>query len=286
MDRTLNAPDGRTLGYADYGDPSGDVLIYHHGGLSCALDIAFANDWCRNNGIRILAPDRPGIRESSPRPGYGLEQSAEDTAALADQLEVERFALAGWSGGGPHAVAGATFLADRVTATATVGSPAPRGESDPGLSVDRFLSPATRYAPGLTRLMISLAARTPGSIREAQTRRSVQSEADRRVIDSLPAGTIASWMDGATGQGPRGVFDDYLATAADWSETARSTPGPVHIFHGTQDHVVPPSQAERLATLIPGGELLLTEGAGHFMLHEHLPEIARALGLGPAHSPI
>jgi pimeloyl-ACP methyl ester carboxylesterase len=281
-DRTIRLSDGRTLGYAEYGDPSGRPVIYWHGGLSCALDVAFADDWCRENGVRILAPDRPGIRASSPLPGYGLVNTASDVVSLADRLEIGRFALAGWSAGGPHAIASASRLGDRVTAVATIGSTAPRHEADLGLRFDRAMFATVRHAPGLSRLLVRIARRTSDASKEAQTREAVRSQADRRVIDSLPPGTLASWMNGATSAGPRGILDDYMVTGSDWAPIARTVPAsaPVHLFQGAEDHLVPPAHAEALARLIPGARLHLIPSAGHFLLFEHLAEVMATLGPG------
>ena len=275
----ITLDDGRTLGYAEYGDPSGDALIYHHGGMSCALDIAFADPWCRQHGIRVVAPDRPGVRDSSLLPGYRLEHSAADSAALADRLGIGNFAVAGWSAGGAHAIACAATLGDRITATATAGCPAPSDGPRLGLAFDRILYPAARRRPGLARFLIAFAAAAPARLRESQTRRALRSAADLRTLDDLPAGSLAAWMDGATAAGPRGVFDDYFATGSDWRGLARSTTAPVHVFHGAQDRLVPPPHGLRLAELLPAAELHPVEDSGHFLLHRHLPEVARALGL-------
>ncbi len=282
VEHRIGLDDGRTLGFAEYGDPAGAVLIYHHGGMSCSLDFAFADEWLRGRGIRVLAPDRPGIRDSSPLPGYDLTRTAADSAKLADRLGIEHFAVAGWSAGGAHAIACAATLGERVTATATAGCPAPSDGPRLGLPFDRILYSAARRAPGLARFLVAFAGAAPARLRESQTRRALRSAADLRVLDRLPAGSLAAWMDGATAAGPRGVFDDYFATGSDWSGLARSTAAPVHVFHGRQDRLVPPAHGLRLAELLPDAELHPIEDSGHFLLHEHLPEVARALGLGGA----
>lgn len=286
-DRTIELPDGRTLGFAEYGDPSGDPLIYHHGGMSCGRDFSFADEWCRKHGVRAVAPDRPGIRASSPHPGYRLEQTASDVAALADRLGIERFALAGWSAGGPHAIATASRLGDRVTGVATVGGVAPREVADLGLRFDRLMFGTVRRAPALSRRIIGLARRTPASTLQSQVRRAVRSEADRRVLDSLPDGTVPGWIHGALGSGPRGVLDDYLATGSDWAYLARSMPDSVdvYLFHGGEDHLVPPVHSRALETLIPGAQLHPIPEAGHFLLFAHLAEVMATLGLGPGAGP-
>ena len=230
--------------------------------MSCALDIAFADPWCRQHGIRVVAPDRPGVRDSSPLPGYRLEHSAADSAALADRLGIGNFAVAGWSAGGAHAIACAATLGDRVTATATAGCPAPSDGPRLGLAFDRILYPAARRAPGLARFLIAFAAAAPARLRESQTRRALRSAADLRTLDELPAGSLAAWIDGATATGPRGVFDDYFATGSDWRGLARSTTAPVHVFHGAQDRLVPPPHGLRLADLLPAGRTPPGRGLG------------------------
>jgi pimeloyl-ACP methyl ester carboxylesterase len=68
QDASMKLPDGRTLGWAQYGAINGKPLLYFHGGVSSRLDIEFADNHCHKKGIRIIAPDRPGIGISSPQP--------------------------------------------------------------------------------------------------------------------------------------------------------------------------------------------------------------------------
>ena len=71
-DKTIRLKDGRTLGYAQYGDPKGKTILYFLGGISSRLDIAFAAKYCSERNIRLIAPDRPGTGISSPRPNRSL----------------------------------------------------------------------------------------------------------------------------------------------------------------------------------------------------------------------
>src|ERR1700726_1453146 len=88
-DHDVALPDGRRLAYADWGDPGGTPVLYFHGGLSCRLDIGFADEQARAGGVRLIAPDRPGIGGSDRAPGRTVAAWADDVAALADALHVE-----------------------------------------------------------------------------------------------------------------------------------------------------------------------------------------------------
>ena len=272
-------PDGRALTWEEYGDPAGRPLVHHHGGMSCALDAACLDAVCAARGVRLLAIDRPGIRGSSRHRGYGVRDLAVDVGDLADHLGLQRLAVSGWSAGGPHALACAAVLGERVTAVATVGAPAPSDSGHLGLAVDRFLYPVSRHAAPLAALAVRVTARAPARLKQSQTRRAVGCAADRRVLDGLPPGTLAAWLDGAQSQGPWGVLDDYAATGADWGPMLAAVSVPVHVVHGTDDRLVPVDHARRLATGIDGARLRLLDGQGHFLLHTHGAEVLAAMGL-------
>lgn len=271
--------DGRALGWEEFGDPAGRPLVYHHGGMSCALDAACLDDVCAGRGVRLLAVDRPGIRTSSRHRGYGVRDLAADVGELADHLGLDGIAVAGWSAGGPHALACGAVLGDRVTAIATAGGPAPSDSGHLGLAVDRFLYPMARHAPALAALAVRVTALAPAALKESQTRRAVGCAADRAVLDALPPGTLAAWLAGAQAAGPHGVLDDYAATGADWGPMLAAIGAPVHVFHGTEDRLVPIAHAERLAARIDGARLHLLEGRGHFLLHSDGAAVLAALGL-------
>src|SRR5690348_5574117 len=118
-------PDGRTLRVHEAGAAEGPVVLVHQGTpMSGRLYEPHMRD-AEKRGIRLLAYDRPGYGGSSPAPDRSVADAAADSAALADALGIERFAVWGISGGGPHALACAAQLPDRVVATASLASVAP-----------------------------------------------------------------------------------------------------------------------------------------------------------------
>ena len=114
LNQTIKLRDGRTLGYAEYGDRNGVPVVFFHGTPGSRLMAVPAwND--TSLGIRLIAPDRPGLGLSTYLPHRTLLNWPGDVAELADALKLEKFIVAGVSGGGPHSLACAYALPDRVS---------------------------------------------------------------------------------------------------------------------------------------------------------------------------
>ena len=101
FERTHAVADGRRLGYADAGLPSGRPLVYFHGTPSSRLDAIWLHEAAASGGWRLIAFDRPGLGLSSPNPDAGVLDLAGDVASLLDDLGVEQAAVLGYSGGAP-----------------------------------------------------------------------------------------------------------------------------------------------------------------------------------------
>lgn len=90
---TLTLPDGRKLGYAEYGSPTGKVILYHHGFPGSRLEGAADHDLCTELGLRMICIDRPGIGWSSPHPGSTLLDWPKDVEYLTDHLGLESYSV-------------------------------------------------------------------------------------------------------------------------------------------------------------------------------------------------
>jgi pimeloyl-ACP methyl ester carboxylesterase len=122
------------VGCAEYNDPRGLPVLALHGTPGSRLMFALAHEAAR--GVRLIAPDRPGYGLSDYRRAESLAQIAEDLGAVADAYGLGRFAVIGVSGGGPHAVAAAGAMPDRISILALIG---PVGEvGDGALRLSRF----------------------------------------------------------------------------------------------------------------------------------------------------
>src|SRR5205823_8781967 len=112
---TVDLPDGRTLAYAEWGDPAGRPIVTCHGTPGCRLNRHPNQDLVRSTGARVIAFDRPGYGRSTRNAGRRVVDVVPDVVALVDHLGLDEFAVVGGSGGGPHALAVAASMPDRVT---------------------------------------------------------------------------------------------------------------------------------------------------------------------------
>lgn len=122
---TLTLRDGRTLSYAEYGDPQGEPLVLLHGTPGSRLDFESWAEALTTHGLRGIAVDRPGMGRSCAHPQRTLLGWAHDVRALANHLGLRAFSVLGASGGGPHALACGHALPERVRQVVLVSSGVP-----------------------------------------------------------------------------------------------------------------------------------------------------------------
>ena len=111
---TFQLRDGRTLGYAEYGNSAGTPLFYFHGHPGSRFEAGFFAQQATHNGIRLIGIDRPGMGLSSYKAGRQFLDWPDDVVELADNLHIDRFAVARFSGGGPYALACAVKIPHRL----------------------------------------------------------------------------------------------------------------------------------------------------------------------------
>src|SRR5262245_41965693 len=121
IESTARMPDGRQLAFAEYGDPDGRPVMYFHGAPSSRLEPLVVGDaeWKRL-GLRLIAPDRPGIGRSDPLARRQFAAWPDDVTSLANALGLERFSIIGNSGGAPYAYVAAAQLGARITSVGIV----------------------------------------------------------------------------------------------------------------------------------------------------------------------
>jgi pimeloyl-ACP methyl ester carboxylesterase len=161
IDNVIQLSDGRRLAYAEYGEPDGAPVFLFHGLPGSRLSWGLLPDQPFPPGLRIVAPDRPGYGRSDPKLGRSLLDWADDVTALADALEIERFAVVGVSGGGPGALACAWKLRQRLTSVGVVACAAPTDA--PGVfegmsKTNRFFMKLAWQLPWLSTLNVRLLA--------------------------------------------------------------------------------------------------------------------------------
>lgn len=255
IETDIELADGRILHAYDTGGDGQLVVIWHHGTPNIGAPPAPLFGLADRLGIRWVSYDRPGYGGSTPRPGRDVASAAGDAAAVADALGVDRFAVLGHSGGGPHALACAALLPDRVLAAASVSGLSPYGP-------DWFAG----MAPGSEA---SLRAAVAG--RAAKERHEATAPADAD-IGFVPADFAAfagewGWFEQVVGPalqgGPAPLIDDDLAYVAPWGFDPATITAPVLLVHGGADRMVPSAHGRQLAALCPTAELRVVPDEGH-----------------------
>jgi pimeloyl-ACP methyl ester carboxylesterase len=288
----LRLGDGRLLGYAEYGQPTGRPLVYLHGFPGSRLGGAVLDDGARVAGARVLAPERPGLGLSSPQPARTLLDTAHDVRAFGEALQLGRFSVLGESGGGPYALACAHELPDLLDQVVVVGGLGPA--TSPAATVGIAFKERIGYAIG-SRLPL-LSARTLVPVAACARRWPRQflhvtrwqlGNADREILRGPLGDLTAADFAEAFHQGCRGVADDLALLFRPWAFDPSAIRVPVNFFHGTDDRTVSLTAARELARIIPGSQLHVYEGDGHFsLLARHSQEILeQALSGSPQRAP-
>ena len=282
----VRLPSGRQLAYDEYGGPDGAPVLYLHGSPSSRLEWGlFGGEMLANRlNIRVIVPDRPGLGHSEFQPGRRIGDWPADVVVLANQLTLGRFAVLGYSGGGPYAAACALKIPERLTRVGIVSGTAPFDE--PGLSDG--IDPASlgfmqlaRTKPRVSRLTLRLM----GLMARFAPRQIVKG-----AMAALPAPdqemlTQPEFQDGfiemireALRAGPRGAQRDTALMVGPWDFRPHDIRSPVYLWHGELDRNAPAAMGRYVAAAIPNCRSCFYSSDGHLsLISKHLEEILKVL---------
>jgi pimeloyl-ACP methyl ester carboxylesterase len=282
IEQTVIGSGGRALRVAEYGDLNGHPVLVHHGTPASRLLSDSDVDKAQGQGIRLISYDRPGYGGSDRQPGRAVADCAADVQTIAEALGIDRLAVWGISGGGPHAIACAALLPDLVPAVAVLASPAPWGAEGLDyfagmgeLNVDDTLlqlqdKPAARAKVDAERE--EMLHTDPAQF--ADMMRTLLGPADDAVFTGELAEFMVTTTRVALAPGADGWWDDGEAELVSWGFELDVIRTPVLLWHGRQDKFVPIAHGQWLADHIPGVEAHLSDDDGHLTLTEnHLEEI-------------
>ena len=274
--RTLETPDGRTLAFATWGDPDGFPVLLLHGTPGCRFNRWPNEELFVELGVHLVTHDRAGYGRSDRHRGRRVVDEAADVAALADELGIDRFGVTGASGGGPHVLACAALLPDRVIRSVCEVGVAPLGS--PGLSEAEWLAGMDPENVKEFRWTQSgeevLAPELEKVHRQAEERVAVDpssvlddfdlSEADRAELArpesmQITMETISEQVVNGVG----GWVDDDLAFLQPWGFDVGTISVPVLIRYGLTDVLVPRTHGDWLAANVPGCLVEVQDTAGH-----------------------
>ncbi len=282
---TVRTADGRQLSTQVYGDPDGRPVFLLHGTPGSRLGPHPRSAVLHRLGVQLISFDRPGYGESDRLEGRRVADIVADVEAIADAHDLGRFSVVGRSGGGPHALACAALLADRVTRVAVLVGIAPHGAD--GLdwfdgmaqsNVVEFTAAVNSYADIVahTREVASAVRADPASL--IARLHAELPDSDRRVVADrgIRSMLIKTYAE-ALRTSDYGWIDDAVAFCSDWGFDPASITIPVLLWHGASDVFSPASHARWLADKIPSATVVVQAGAAHFGALDVLPDILRWL---------
>ena len=268
--------DGRTLELHEGGDPDGFPVLVHAGTPGSGILYEPHVHDAAATGIRLLSYDRPGYGGSTRQPGRAVADCAADVEAICDALALDRIGVWGISGGGPHALATAALLPERVVAAASLASVAPyeaegldwlagMGEQN----IEEFgavLAGEEELHEALERYSAEREGVGPEELVEVWG--TLLGPADRAVATGRLAAYLLDAMAHAIDDTRAGWLDDDLAFVRPWGFDLSTIRVPVQLWHGRDDRFVPFAHGEWLAARIPGVDARLTDEDGHLTLAE------------------
>ena len=263
-------PDGRSLEVIISGPAEGVPLVFHLGTPASAAQFGTIRRAAAERGLRLVTWSRPGYGGSTRLPGRSVADVAADTVAVLDHLDAGRCLVAGWSGGGPHALAGCPAPGPGVGVLAIAGVAPYDAEGLDWLAgmgagnVDEFTTAARGEAA--LRPYLADAGGGKAEITGADISRSLATllpPVDVAALTGEFADDLAASFRGAVVNGIEGWLDDDLAFLRPWGFAPADVTVPTLLWHGLEDLAVPVAHGRWLAAHLPNVTAHLEPGEGH-----------------------
>ncbi len=275
-ERQVGCPDGRVLDVATIGDPSNPAVFFHHGTPGSASLVRTLEDVALKGNLFLVTMSRAGYGASTRQEGRDVAAAVPDTRTVLDALAVDRYAVVGWSGGGPHALACAALDAPRCIGAWSLAGVAPftadfdwtEGMGPENVQeMELAVKGGPDYEAHMEMIGTALGEATVdnvidlfGGLLSDPDKDALTPVAPRELfVDSLRQGFANGW---------RGFYDDDRAIISDWGFEPGAITVPVAVWYGDHDLMVPPTHAKWLLKTIA------TSSEHHFPDEGHLSLIA------------
>jgi pimeloyl-ACP methyl ester carboxylesterase len=280
---TMKLQDGRVLAYAEYGDLRGKPVFFFHG-TPGARFFRPSDEITARLGVRLITTDRPGYGESAFQPGRRILDWPGDIAQLADALGIVKFAVCGHSGGGPHTLACAYALPERVSTAVTVSGAGPvdaPGATEGLTPINWFGFKFGQYIPwplgrALTSQMFHERCMDPAKAMDRETGHRQRADDELIARPEIREACLTSELE-AFRPGIEGFAWDVRLITRPWGFPLEDIRVPVNLWHGTTDNVTTVAMARYMAGKIPGSRITICENEAHLLLFPHWEEILTVL---------
>ena len=280
LNQTITLRDGRSLGYAEYGPTNGTPVFYFTGGNSSRLEGKWFEEAARKKHVRLIVPDRPGFGLSTHHPDRRLPHWADDVSQLADSLSIKSFSVFGLSGGGPHVLAVAHNIPERINKIAVVsgtGSPEMPDKFRGMWPPVRLIFFTAQYLPSVNRFLLKqMSAFYSNEEQMLIQMKQALPDPDVEIIDRRP--DIIKIFAEATREAHRHGIDgdahEWQLYIKAWGFDLREITKEIKLWYGIFDQQVPIGMGRYLSHELPNASLIEVEDGGHFStINNHIDEI-------------
>jgi pimeloyl-ACP methyl ester carboxylesterase len=285
LDRIVSSADGtRDLAVRISGNPTGFPVFFLHGTPGSRIGPAPRSQVLYKLGVRLISFDRPGYGRSDRLKSRQVADVAEDVERIAQFLGIDgKFAVLGRSGGGPHALACAARLPERVSRVGALVSLAPwdgmgphqwlhgmsdsnireytTAVNDPEVLATRLVQVAAKIAADPTSHVAALSPEMPADDLRVMADAGIRALLARNFAEALARGSADGWI------------DDVLAFCSPWGFDLSAIKAPVLLWHGGEDVFSPVSHTQWLGTNIDQAQVVIMPGSAHFGALEVVPDV-------------
>ena len=280
LNQTFTLRDGRTLGYAEYGSTDGTPVFYFTGGNSSRFEGKWFQEAALKKNIRLIVPDRPGFGLSTHQPARQLLHWSDDVSQLADSLSIDTLSVFGLSGGGPHVLAVAHNIPERLNKVAIVSGTAPPDMPDKFHGMwppVRMIFGTAKHLPIVNKFLLKQMSNFYSNEEQMLTQmKRALPKPDVELIDRKPE--IISIFAEATREAHRNGVDgdahEWQLYVRDWGFDLGQINNEIKLWYGIYDRQVPAGMGRYLASRLPNSSLIEVEDGGHFStINNHIDEI-------------
>jgi pimeloyl-ACP methyl ester carboxylesterase len=280
----ISLPDGRQMGYLIIG--KGKPVFYFHGTASSRLEALLLKELTRTKQLKIISVDRPGFGLSTFNPRSSLQNFNTDVNCLAEYLGINKFALLGWSGGGPYVLTYLAFFAKRITHAVVVGSPAL--PFDVATAHNNYLARFAMKFPALGFFALKRhrvqVLNANNDIEAFLCSRNGKKMLKKWGKDDAKFFTDKTWLSlmySSMAEGLRqgddslkAVIQEHQLFMNEWSKEVSNIPtGKVDVWQGTDDKTCRVDNGYRIARASPGAHMEIFKGKGHCLMFDNFEKI-------------
>lgn len=281
----ITLPSGKVLQTFINGSPSDPLLIFHHGIPSGGPERENVLQPALAAGFRLAEVFRPGYLYSEPQPGRTLHDVVDWNHAVLDHLGLDRFAVAGYSGGGPFALASAALMPQECVAAMVIAGVGPT--QDPSLDFDEGLPPENGKAtlfPGdgseaaMREELIKDQAMVAALTHEEFMNSIASDDGPDGPLRRANADVILKGYKLMMATSLEGLVEDSIILREPWGVDISSIQQPTVLLCGRMDKSCPIQHSEWFASKIAHAKTFFTDGDAHASIMANVyPEALKTL---------